>query len=147
MEELKITSPVFGHNHNIPLKYTAQGENISPPLNIQNIPPKTKSLVLIVDDPDAPVGTWIHWLVWNIPPSTTTIEENSIQGIEGINSFKQNSYRGPDPPSGTHRYFFKIFALDTELSLKKSSKKQDVEEAMKKHILVKAELIGLYAKH
>lgn len=147
MEGLKITSSAFEHNSNIPIKYTADGENINPLLNIANIPSKTKSLVLIMDDPDAPRGDWVHWLIWNIPPSKTNIDENSIPGTQGLNSFKQNSYSGPSPPSGTHRYFFKIYALDIELSLKPSSKKQDVEQAIKSHILAKGELIGLYTKH
>lgn len=145
MQELKITSPAFEHNGNIPAKYTADGEDVNPPLHIEGIPEGTQSIVLIVDDPDAPMGTWDHWIVWNINP-TENIEENSVPGTEGMNDFKKQSYGGPSPPSGTHRYFFKMHALDTKLDLDPNSKKEDVEKAMEGHILAKGELIGLYSR-
>ena len=145
MEDLRVTSPAFHPNEHIPPKYTADGENINPALIIQGIPRETQSLVLIVDDPDAPAGTWIHWVIWNIPP-TGKIEENSIPGTEGMNDFGRNSYGGPAPPSGTHRYFFKVYALDTTLDLGSDAKKGDVEKAMEGHILDKGELIGLYSR-
>ena len=104
-----------------------------------------KSLILIVDDPDAPMGTWDHWIVWNIPP-TDKIEENSVPGVEGMNDFRRRSYGGPCPPSGTHRYFFKVYALDTKLDLKPNSRKKDVERAMKGRILAQGEIIGLYRR-
>ena len=142
-----ITSPSFAHNAMIPPKYTCQGEDINPPLEIDNIPSNTKSLVLIMDDPDAPMGTWVHWTVWNIPPDTKTIGENTKpQGMEGITSFGKPGYGGPCPPSGTHRYFFKLYALDTNLDLSLATKKEELEKTMKGHILDKAELIGLYKK-
>jgi len=145
MKELTITSPAFENNKLIPSKYTCDGDNVNPPLNIEGIPEETKSLVLIVDDPDAPMGTWDHWIVWNIPP-TNKIEENSIPGTEGLNDFRKHSYGGPCPPSRTHRYFFKVYALDTKLDLDPNSRKKDVEKAMKDHILAKGELVGLYRR-
>jgi len=145
MKELTVTSPAFESNKLIPSKYTCDGDDVNPTLNIKGIPEETKSLVLIIDDPDAPMGTWDHWIVWNIPP-TNKIEENSIPGSEGLNDFRKHSYGGPCPPSGTHRYFFKIYALDTKLNLDPNSRKKDVEKAMKDHILAKGELVGLYRR-
>jgi len=145
MKELIITSPVFGNNGYIPAKYTCDGEDVNPPLKIEYVPGGTQSLVLIVDDPDAPAGTWSHWTVWNIPPAEK-IEENSVPGVEGLNDFGRHSYGGPSPPSGTHRYFFKVYALDTKLDLDKNSRKNDVEEAMEGHVLAKGEIIGLYSR-
>jgi len=145
MKELTITSPAFENNKSIPSKYTCDGDDVNPTLNIEGIPKETKSMVLIVDDPDAPMGTWDHWIVWNIPP-TNKIEENSVPGTEGLNDFRKHSYGGPCPPSGTHRYFFKIYALDTKLDLNPNSRKKDVENAMKDHILAKGELVGLYSR-
>ncbi len=145
MKELTIASPAFENNKLIPSKYTCDGDNVNPTLNIKGIPQETKSLVLIVDDPDALMGTWDHWIVWNIPP-TNKIEENSVPGTEGLNDFRKHSYGGPCPPSGTHRYFFKVYALDTKLDLNPNSRKKDVEKAMKDHILARGELIGLYSR-
>ena len=145
LTELEVTSPVFKHNGNIPSKYTCDGENVNPPLNIKGIPEGTKSLVLVVDDPDAPMGTWDHWVVWNIPP-TEKIEENTVPGTEGVNDFRKHSYGGPCPPSGTHRYFFKVYALDTMLTLSPNSKKKDVERAITGYTLAKGEIIGLYRR-
>jgi Raf kinase inhibitor-like YbhB/YbcL family protein len=145
MKELKITSTAFENNDFIPAKYTCDGDNINPPLNIEGIPNNSKSLVLIVDDPDAPMGIFVHWVVWNIPV-TTKINENSVPGNEGLNSARRNSYIGPCPPSGTHRYFFKFYALDTRLDINKNSTKQDAEKAMKDSIIAKGEIIGLYKR-
>jgi len=145
MKELIIKSDVFESNKLIPFKYTCDGEDVNPPLTIEGIPEGTKSLVLIVDDPDAPMGTWDHWIVWNIPP-TGKIEENTVPGVEGMNDFRRHSYGGPCPPSGTHRYFFKVYALDTKLTLNPNSRKKDVEKAMKDHVLAKGELVGLYRR-
>jgi len=145
---MKITSPAFEHNKNIPAKYTCDGENINPPLQITEIPNNTQSLVLISDDPDAPMGTWVHWTIWNISPQTENIAENSSpsNATEGLTSFGKPGYGGPCPPSGTHRYFFKIYALDTNLELSVDSKKDDLEQAMANHVLDSAELIGLYQR-
>jgi Raf kinase inhibitor-like YbhB/YbcL family protein len=146
MQELTIKSPAFEPNKLIPRKYSCDGDDINPPLAIEGIPKDAKTLVLIVDDPDAPSGTFDHWIVWNIPTSTSKIGENTIPGKEGMNSARQPSYMGPCPPSGTHRYFFKVYALDTELSLGINSRKSDVEKAMQDHIIAKDELIGLYRR-
>ncbi|MDP3998544.1 MAG: YbhB/YbcL family Raf kinase inhibitor-like protein [bacterium] len=147
MDILTLKSPAFNHNDSIPSKYTCQGENINPPLEISGIHPATKSIALIVDDPDAPAGTWVHWTGWNIPPTTKDILENSrLNGTEGTTSFGKPGYGGPCPPSGTHRYFFKLYALDTTLELPSTAKKEELEKAMKEHILDKTELIGLYQK-
>ena len=129
----------------IPKKYTCQGEDINPLLKIEGIPQETVSLVLINDDPDAPGGTWDHWIVINIAP-TQTIAENSVPGTQGKNSWGRNDYGGPCPPSGTHRYFFKLYALDTQLNLSEGASKKEVENAIKGHILEQTELIGLYEK-
>lgn len=146
---LKITSPVFGHKGMIPKKYSCQGDDINPELIIEGIPEGTKSLVLIMDDPDAPIGTWDHWVVWNIDSSISNIEENSIpkEGIIGRNSWSRNEYGGPCPPSGTHRYYFKLYALDTKLALEEKSNKKAVEKAMNDHVIEQAVLMGKYKKH
>ena len=145
MKKLIVTSPAFENNGFIPSKYTCDGDNINPVLLIKDAPEATQSLALIVDDPDAPMGTWDHWIVWNISP-TEKIEENSVPGTEGLNSFRRHSYGGPCPPFGTHRYFFKVYALDTRLAIEPNSKKKDVEKAMEGHILAKGEIVGLYKR-
>lgn len=146
---MKISSPTFEHNQNIPSKYTCDGENINPPLKFLDIPENAQSLVLISDDPDAPMGTWVHWTIWNIDPKTTEILENSVpQGVvEGTTSFGNTGYGGPCPPSGTHRYFFKLYALDIMLDLPISTTVQALEKAVQGHILAQAELIGLYKRN
>ena len=143
---MKITSRAFKHNDSIPAKYTCDGENINPPLQISEVPLATKSLALIIDDPDAPKGTWVHWTIWNIDPKTAEILENSVPAgaMQGLTSWENNGYGGPCPPSGTHRYFFKLYALDMKLELKADTKVQDLEEAMEWHQLASAEFIGLY---
>jgi Raf kinase inhibitor-like YbhB/YbcL family protein len=146
MKELSIKSPAFEHGKLIPKKYSCDGQDINPPLTIEGIPKEAKTLVLAVDDPDAPSGTFDHWIVWNIPASASKIGENTVPGTEGMNSARQQGYMGPCPPSGTHRYFFKVYALDAELSLGASSRKKDVEKAMQGHILAKGELVGLYRR-
>lgn len=145
---MEITSQTFFHNEKIPPKYTCDGANLSPPLKFSNVPQDAKSLVLICDDPDAPMGDWIHWLIWNIDPQTVEIAENSCpkDAIQGTTSFGNTSYGGPCPPSGTHRYFFKLYALDTTLELPSSTQKADLETAMENHTIAKTELIGLYQR-
>jgi Raf kinase inhibitor-like YbhB/YbcL family protein len=147
LEKLSVKSPAFENNKPIPVKYTCDGANINPPLTIEGAPEETKTLVLIVDDPDAPAGTFNHWGVWNIPPTTRKIKENTVPGTEGISSYRKHAYGGPCPPYGTHRYFFKVYALDTQLDLKSNSTKRDVEKAMKGHVLAEGELMGLYSRH
>lgn len=142
---MELKSPEFKNNDYIPKKFTCRGENINPALIIDGIPPETKSLALIFDDPDAPGGVWVHWVVFDMPV-VSKIEENSAPGKQGINDFGRINYGGPCPPFGTHRYIFKAYALDTELNLEEGLTKADLEEAMGGHILAKAELTGLYKK-
>lgn len=144
MVDFKIRSLVFENNKQIPEKYTCDGDDINPPLMIEGTPKGTKTLALIMDDPDCPSGTFDHWVIWNIPPFTSEIKEDSTVGTEGLNSGGRRGYYGPCPPSGTHRYFFKLYALDCELNLNPKSRKKDVEKAFIGHILAENELIGLY---
>lgn len=145
---MTLTSAVFQHNGSIPAKYTCDGENVSPPLSITGAPSGTQSFVLIVDDPDAPRGDWVHWTVWNIPPNTSNIGEASVPpgALEGMTDFNTSGYGGPCPPSGTHRYQFKLYALDTSLTLDPSARKSDIERAMEGHVLRQTLLVGLYAR-
>lgn len=151
--ELTVISPVFQDGAMIPSKYTADGEDISPPLQFSGIPIGTKSIALINDDPDAPMGTWVHWVVFNIPPDTASLEENmpsdptlSNGARQGTTDFGSVGYGGPAPPSGTHRYFFKIYALDTMLDLQPGAKKADLEMAMVGHVLAEAQIMGKYKR-
>ncbi len=146
---MKITSEAFASNGYIPSDYTCDGLNTSPQLTISGTPAGAQSLALIVDDPDAPAGTFIHWVVWNIPPQTIGLPQGGpvpFGSVEGKTSFGENSYGGPCPPSGTHRYFFKIFALDTTLDIPKQSDSLELERAMQGHVIDKAGLIGLYER-
>ena len=142
---MKLTSPEFANNSYIPSRFTCKGENINPALEIHDVPTGTQSLALIMDDPDAPMGTWVHWVVFDIPV-ISKIDENSIPGKQGRNNFGRKDYGGPCPPSGTHRYFFKLYALDKMLRLTEDISKGALEKAMQAHILEKAELVGLYKK-
>src|SRR5512143_3754692 len=144
----RISSPLFADRGAIPPRYTCDGEDNNPPLTIENVPPEAKSLALIVDDPDAPAGTWVHWVVWNIDPVTTEIKENSLPPgtQEGISDFRKRGYGGPCPPGGTHRYFFKLYALDTMLTLGPKTTRALLEQAMKRHIVAQSELIGRYKR-
>jgi Raf kinase inhibitor-like YbhB/YbcL family protein len=142
---LTVTSSAFRDNEMIPVKYTCDGANVSPPLTIENIPPEAKSLAIIVDDPDAPVNTWVHWLLWNIPV-THHIKENQVHGTQGMNDFGKFIYQGPCPPKGIHRYFFKVYALDELINLPPEAKKLLLERAMSGHILAFGELTGLYKR-
>jgi Raf kinase inhibitor-like YbhB/YbcL family protein len=146
MKKLSVNSSAFENNKVIPAKYTCDGDDVNPPLTIEGVPEGTKTLALIVDDPDAPMGTWDHWIVWNIPATTSKIAENTVPGTEGMNDFRRRSYGGPCPPSGTHRYFFKVYALDVKLDLSPTSRKRDVEKAMQGHVLAEGELVGLYRR-
>ena len=146
--QMKISSTAFGNNGQIPSKYTCDGADINPPLGFEGVPAAAKSLALIVDDPDAPMGIWVHWVVWNIDPRTAGIAENAAAkgAMQGVNDFGKQAYGGPCPPSGTHRYFFKLYALDAVPDIKKNAKKADLEAAMKGHVLDEAQLIGLYKR-
>jgi Raf kinase inhibitor-like YbhB/YbcL family protein len=144
---MKITSSAFQEGGNIPSKFTCDGGDSSPPLRIAEIPSGAKTLALVVDDPDAPSGVFTHWIVWNISPQTNAIAEGSApQGVQGTNDFGKSGYGGPCPPSGTHRYYFKIFALDRELNLPAGAKRNQLDAAMKGHVVAEGELKGRYAK-
>ena len=143
--QLKLISTVFSHNGHIPPQYSCEGKNINPPLIVENIPDGTKTLALIVEDPDAPRGVFTHWIMWNISPNEA-IAEGSNPGISGTNSFGKRGYGGPCPPSGEHRYFFKVFALDDKLNLLAGATKEELLDAMKRHIIASAELMGVYQK-
>jgi Raf kinase inhibitor-like YbhB/YbcL family protein len=144
---ISITSSAFQAGGNIPAKFTCNGPNISPELQISSVPNEAKSLVLIVDDPDAPRGLFTHWIVWNIDPKTTRVSENNAPAgaVQGTNDFGKRSYGGPCPPSGTHRYFFKIFALDTKLDLKPSARRAELDTAIHDHVLGRGELMARYS--
>ncbi len=150
----QVRSTAFSEGGAIPRKYTCDGEDVSPPLNWSGVPEDAKSLVLIADDPDAPVGVWVHWVLYDIPPSLSGLPEGvaktpTVQGVgtQGINDFRQIGYGGPCPPRGpAHRYFFKLYALDTLLNLKPGLRKGDIERAMKGHILAQAQCMGTYRR-
>jgi len=142
---LKVRSVAFSDGGSIPLRYTCEGENVNPPLQVGSLPEHTKSLALIVEDPDAPRGTFDHWIEWNIPPNEG-ISENSIPGIQGKNSFGKRGYGGPCPPSGSHRYIFKVYALDNELNIPAGSDKKTLQQALEGHVLASGELLGHYQK-
>ncbi len=148
-----ITCPSFAQGEMIPAVYTCDGRDLSPPLQWTGAPPGTRSFALISDDPDAPVGTWVHWVVWNIPSSMNSLEENLPKkdtlpgGIrQGTTDFRRIGYGGPCPPSGTHRYYFKLYALDTVLELPPTTTKAQLEKVMKGHVLAQVELMGKYRR-
>jgi len=145
---MQITSSVFTNNQKIPSKYTCDGKSINPPLQFLDIPENSKSLALICDDPDAPSGSFVHWLIFNISPKTNQIGENSPprEAIQGLTSLGRPGYVGPCPPSGTHRYIFSLYALDTKLEIEKDTDKSQLARAMNGHIIEKKELIGLYSR-
>ncbi len=150
---MKITSSAFTHGGMIPAKYTCDGQDISPPLAWADVPAGAKSLALISDDPDAPMGTWVHWVAYNIPPDVTMFgeqmkaEKEFKNGMrQGSNSWPKIGYGGPCPPSGTHRYFFKLYALDSVLDLKPGATKEQLVKAMKGHVLAETELMGRYKR-
>jgi len=151
--EIKVTSAAFAEGEMIPAEFTADGRNISPPLAWTGVPEGTKSIALINDDPDAPMGTWVHWVVYNIGADVTSLEENVLPqetlpngAMHGTTDFGRIGYGGPAPPSGTHRYFFKIYALDTMLDLPPGATKGQVEAAMDGHILAEGRLMGKYSR-
>ena len=149
----ELKSSVFNDKGAIPSKYTCDGNDVSPPLIWSGAPVGTKSFALIADDPDAPVGTWVHWVMWNIPATTTGLKEATDKGAslpdgtkQGTTDFKRTGYGGPCPPSGTHRYYFKLYALDTVLDLDQTTTKSKLESSMKGHVLGQATLMGTYAR-
>jgi len=142
-----ISTPAFAPGKSIPAAYAYREKNISPELRIENVPANARSLVLIVDDPDAPMGLWTHWLVWNLPVTTTSIPEGKSPpgAVQGRNSFGNVRYDGPAPPMGTHRYFFHVYALDTALSLASGSGRAALEEAIRGHVIGTGETFGVYS--
>lgn len=145
---MKLSSTAFEHAGKIPLQYTCDGENMSPDLMFSELPDDTQSLVLVAEDPDAPLGTWLHWSLWNINPKTPVIAEDSVpeEAVQGTTSFNDIGYGGPCPPTGEHRYIFKGYALDKKLTLGTGASRSDLESAMEGHIIAKAELMGLYKR-
>lgn len=144
---MTIGSSAFQQSGNIPSKFTCDGCYTSPPLQITGVPSEAKTLVLIVDDPDAPGGLFTHWLVWNIPSQTHSIAEGSApKGVHGTNDFGKSGYGAPCPPSGTHRYYFRVFALDRELTLPAGAKRSQLNGAMKGHVVAQGELMGRYSR-
>jgi len=144
---MKITSSAFHEGGNVPSKFTCEGSDTSPPLQITGVPSGAQSLVLIADDPDAPSGVFTHWLIWNISPKTNSISEgNAPKGVHGTNDFGKSGYKGPCPPSGMHKYSFKVFALDRELDLRGGAKRTQLDAAMKGHVIAQGELVGRYAR-
>lgn len=143
---MKIVSPLITDGSEILNKFTCEGQNINPPLQFVDIPHNAKSLVLIMDDPDATNGTFVHWLLYNIDRTTTFLDENQTAGTEGMTSWGNPGYGGPCPPSGTHRYFFKLYALDTVLALADNPTKHIIEEAMEGHVVEQAVLMGTSTK-
>ncbi|MFH1614202.1 MAG: YbhB/YbcL family Raf kinase inhibitor-like protein [Planctomycetota bacterium] len=151
--EIEVTSSAFEPNAMIPSKYTCDGLNISPPLKWEGVPQAAQSIALISDDPDAPAGTWVHWVMWNIPAATAELPENvrpdkkiADGSVQGITDFQRHGYGGPCPPSGTHRYYFKVYALDIKLDIPSSSTKKDLLKAMQGHILAEGQIVGKYKR-
>lgn len=154
MAHLQLTSTAFADGNPIPTEYTCQGRDISPPLRWTGVPSNARSLALIVDDPDAPAGTWVHWVLYNLPPNVTELRGNASRNIsslgkaaQGLNDFGRTGYGGPCPPPGkAHRYFFKLYALDSEFTLKSDPAKKDLEQAMQGHVLADGQLMGTYLR-
>jgi len=150
---LKLTSTAFKEGEPIPRQYTCNGVNVSPSLEWSGVPKSAKTVVIIADDPDAPAGTWVHWVLYNLPADNIGMVENlpateelRAGGFQGKNDFGKIGYGGPCPPSGTHRYFFKIYALDSELPLKAGATKAEVEKAMEGHVVTQGQLMGTYRR-
>lgn len=146
--KMRIASSAFQEGGAIPEKFSKNGQNVSPELRIEGVPAEAKALALIVDDPDAPSGLFTHWLAWNIDPKTQEISEGSAPNgaVQGKNDFGELGYGGPQPPSGTHRYYFKVFALNAALDLKSGAKRKEVDAAMKGHVIGQGQLMGKYSK-
>jgi len=151
--QIKVTSTAFEEGGMIPKQYTCDGTDVSPPLAWTSVPEGTKSIALICDDPDAPMGTWVHWVLFNLPADVKELAENvplqkrlETGAIQGTNDFRKIGYGGPCPPGGTHRYYFKLYALDTELNLQAGATKRELLKAIKGHILAEGQLMGKYKR-
>lgn len=145
-ETMRVTSSAFEQEGTIPERYTCDGDDVSPPLAVADVPTQARSLVLIMDDPDAPRGTWDHWVAYDIPPDAEIPEGVGSLGTEGTNSWDRTGYGGPCPPGGTHRYFFHVYALDTELGLPAGATKAEVLDAMAGHVVAEGALLGHYGR-
>src|SRR5450432_2796651 len=147
-DAISLSSVAFRNGEKIPEQFTCKGANVSPSLQFPGVPAEARSLVLIVDDPDAPTGLFTHWIVWNIDPTTRQIAEKSVPSgaVQGMNDFGKTGYGGPCPPSGTHRYFFRIFALDRTLDLKSGAKRRELDKAIAGHILARGELMARFSR-
>jgi hypothetical protein len=150
---IRLTSKSFADGDMIPIRFTCNGEDVSPPLEWSGVPPNARSLALVMDDPDAPMGTWVHWVLYNIPPGTSSLAEGiptgetTLVGTQGKNDSRRSGYSGPCPPRGmAHRYYFKLYALDSDLKLPPGLRKSDLEKAIQGHILAQGQLIGRYAR-
>ena len=150
---IKLTSTAFQDGDMIPAKYSCDGQNISPPINFSGLPPSAKSLALVCDDPDAPGKTWVHWVLYDLPPTATELAENiaheeklSKGGKQGKNDFGKIGYGGPCPPSGTHRYVFRLFALDNETGIEPGATKEQLMKAIEGHMVAEGELMGRYKR-
>lgn len=151
--DMDVKSTAFENGGMIPARYTCDGKNVSPALEWYSIPSGTRSITIIADDPDAPMGTWVHWVYYDIPPETTSLPENVSPrehppsgGTHGVNDFGKTGYGGPCPPGGTHRYYFKIYALDAVLGVTPGATKKQIVKAMEGHILDKTQLMGKYKR-
>ncbi len=146
---MDLVSSAFSNQGYIPSQFTCDGSDVNPPLTISNAPTTATSLALIVDDPDAPAGTWTHWTIWNIDPKTKEITEHSVPlgAVEGVTSFDKVGWGGPCPPSGIHRYFFKLLALDVRLELAPGVSRSELERAIDGHVVARAELVGRYQRN
>jgi Raf kinase inhibitor-like YbhB/YbcL family protein len=154
MDTIQIESRAFKHMQPVPARYTCDGADISPPLSWSKLPAAAKSIVLICDDPDAPAGTWVHWVVYDLLPTIDSLPENvpkidslPMSGKQGKTDFNRVGWNGPCPPGGTHRYFFKIYGLDTMLNLPSGKTKHEIEKTMKGHVVVQGELVGTYSRN
>jgi len=150
---MKLTSTAFSEGGMITAQYTCNGPDVSPPLNWEDVPEETKSMALIADDPDAPVGTWVHWVLYNLPTDSRELQEDLPKtkvlpngAMQGTNDFRKIGYNGPCPPGGTHRYFFKLYALDELVDLNPGARKKDLLDAMKGHILAECQLMGKFSR-
>jgi Raf kinase inhibitor-like YbhB/YbcL family protein len=150
---MKLLSSAFSEGGTIPQRYTCDGENLSPALEWRDVPPNSSSLALIVEDPDAPVGVFVHWVLFGMPPQTAGLPEGAGQesarpagGLQGTNGFRKVAYGGPCPPGGTHRYFFRVYALDINIDLPAGSSRSQLDGAMRGHILAEAQLMGTYTR-
>ncbi len=145
---ISLTSPAYGEGEMIPARFTADGKDLHPPYRMNGVPEEARSLALLMEDPDAPAGTWVHWVVWNLPPDLRELPEGSLPSgaVEGLNSWGRKGYGGPSPPGGTHRYILELYALDTRLELPPSTTAAGLRKAVAGHVLARGRLMGRYRR-